>query len=62
MCLFSAFCGGKALNGNVKHFAFDLTCDVVGKPEVKICFLSTSFPWLSNDLLISKIGPVVSEL
>ena len=35
MCLFSAFCGGKALNGNVKHFVFDLTCDVTGDPEVK---------------------------
>ena len=37
--LFSAFCGGRALDGNVKHFVFDLTCDVIGDPEViKICF------------------------
>ena len=35
MRLFPAFCGGKALNGNVKHFVFDLTCDVTGDPEVK---------------------------
>ena len=35
MRLFSAFCGGMALNGNVKHFVFDLTCDVTGDPEVK---------------------------
>ena len=34
MRLFSAFCGGKALNGNVKHFVFDLTCDVTDDPEV----------------------------
>ena len=31
MRLFSAFCGGKALNGNVKHFVWpDLTCDLTG--------------------------------
>ena len=35
MRLFPAFCGGKALNGNVKHFVFDLTCNVTGDPEVK---------------------------
>ena len=35
MCLFSAFCGGEALNGNVKHFVFDLTCDVTGDTGVK---------------------------
>ena len=34
--LFSAFCGGKALNGNVKHFVFDLTCDVTGDSVVKL--------------------------
>ena len=28
MRLFPAFFGGKALNGNVKHFVFDLTCEV----------------------------------
>ena len=28
-------CGGKALNGNVKHFVFDLTCDVTDDLEVK---------------------------
>ena len=35
MRLHSAFCGGKALNGNVKHFVFDLTCDVIGDHVVK---------------------------
>ena len=40
MRLFPAFCGGKALNGNVKHFVFDLTCDAKGEPEVK--FLTVS--------------------
>ena len=35
MRLFSAFCGGKALNGNFKHFVFDLTCDVPGDHGVK---------------------------
>ena len=35
MRLFPAFCLGKALNGNVKHFVFDLTCDVTGILEVK---------------------------
>ena len=68
MRLLSAFCGGKALNENVKHFVFDLTFvishhrhdddddfivtdDVIGDPEViKICFLPTSFPGLSNGL------------
>ena len=34
MRLFPAFCLGKA-NGNVKHFVFDLTCDVTGDLEVK---------------------------
>ena len=33
--LFPAFYLGKALNGNVKHFVFDLTCDVTGDLEVK---------------------------
>ena len=32
MRLFSTFCGGNALNGNVKHFVFDLTCDVTDDP------------------------------
>ena len=35
MRLFPAFCLGKALNGNVKHFVFDLTFDVTGDLEVK---------------------------
>ena len=35
MRLFPAFCGGKALNGSVKHFVFDLNWDVTGDPEVK---------------------------
>ena len=31
-------------NRNVKHFDFDLTCDVTGDPEVmKICFLRQFF-------------------
>ena len=37
--LLSAFCEGKSLHGNVKHFVFDLTSDVIGDPEViKIFF------------------------
>ena len=36
MRLFSAFCGEKALNGNAKHFVFDLTCDVTSDPGVKV--------------------------
>ena len=35
MRLFTAFCLGKALNRNVKHFVFDLTCDVTGDLEIK---------------------------
>ena len=35
MRLFPAFCGRKTLNGNVKHFVFDLTCDFTGDLEVK---------------------------
>ena len=35
MRLFSAFCGGKALNGDVKHFVFNLTCDVTGDAGLK---------------------------
>ena len=63
MRLLSAFCGGKALNGNVKHFVFDLTCDVIGDPDVvNVSFPSTSFPGLSNRFWISKIGLAVSEL
>ena len=51
MRLLSAFCGGRALDGNVKHFVSDLTCVIIGDPEViKICFPSTSFPGLSNVL------------
>ena len=42
---FSAFCGGKVLNGNVKHFVFDLTCDVTGDNEVKIF----NFSWTMID-------------
>ena len=38
--LFSAFCGGKGLNGKVKHFVFDLTCDVTGDSELN--FLTSS--------------------
>ena len=30
-----AFCGGKALNENVKHFVFDLTCHVTCDSRVK---------------------------
>ena len=61
MGLLSPFRGGKALNGNVKRFVFDLTCDVIGDPEViHICFPLASFSGLSNGLLISKIVPVLS--
>ena len=36
-------------NSNVKHFDFDLICDVTGDREViKICFPSTVFPGLSK--------------
>ena len=39
-----AFCGGKALNGNVKHFVFDLTYNVIGDPDVvNICFSLDKF-------------------
>ena len=34
--LFLAFSGGKALNVNVKHFVFYLTCDVTGDPGSNI--------------------------
>ena len=34
MRLFPAFCGGKVLNGNVKHLVFDLTCNDTGDPGV----------------------------
>ena len=68
MRLLPAFCGGKALNENVKHFVFDLTCDVTGDLEVK--FLN--FVWkvpsrpfhcrlnFSPRLLVSEIdrGPL----
>ena len=48
---------------NVKHFDFDLTCDVTRDPEVnKICFPPTVFPGLSNAAWIFRIGPVVSEI
>ena len=40
MRLLSAFCGGKALNVNVKHFVFDLTCDVTADPG--FIFLTSS--------------------
>ena len=42
---------------------FDLTCDVMGDPEViKIKFLWATFPGLSNAVWISGIGPAVSEI
>ena len=47
MRLFSAFCGGKALNGNVKHFVFDLTCDVTGDPGKVFATSSARCPELS---------------
>ena len=54
---------GKASNGNVKHFVFDLTCDVTGDPEVKFLnFISkiSSRPFhcrlnFSPYLLVSEI-------
>ena len=40
-------------NQIVKHFGFDLTCDVIGDPEVnKIRFTSTTFPDLANAVWI----------
>ena len=46
--LFSVFCGGKALNGNVIHFVFDLTCYITGEPWVNflnfIRKISTGLP------------------
>ena len=46
-----------------KHFDIDLTCDVTGDPEViKICFLSSVFPGLSNAAWFFRIGSVVSEI
>ena len=62
--LFPAFCLGKALNGNVKHFVFDLTCDVTGDLEVKFLnfiwkISSRPFPlpfeFFSLRLLVSEI-------
>ena len=48
---------------NVKHFDFDLTCDVTGDLEViKICFPLTVSPGLSNAAWICRVGPVVSEI
>ena len=42
---------------------FDLTCDVIGDPEVnKIKFPTTTFPELSNAVWISGIGPAISEI
>ena len=43
MRLFSAFCGGNALNGNVKHFVFDLICDVTGDPSKIFAMSSERF-------------------
>ena len=45
--LFSAFCGEKALNGNVKHFVFDLICDVTGDPGKIFATSSERCPGLS---------------
>ena len=48
---------------NREQFDFDLTCDVIANPEVNaILFRSTDLQWLSNDVWILKIGPVVSEI
>ena len=61
--LFPAFCGGKALNGNVKHFVFDLTCDVTGDPGIK--FLSFIWKMSSRPLhyrLNFSTTPLVSEI
>ena len=47
----------------VKHFIFDLTCDVIGDPEVnEIWFPSTNLTGLSNAVWILRIRPVVSEI
>ena len=42
---------------------FDLTCDVIGDPEVnEIWFPDRTLRGLSNTVKILKIGPVVSEI
>ena len=47
----------------VKHFIFDLTCDVIGDPEVnEIWFPLTNLTGLSNAVWIFRIRPVVSEI
>ena len=56
MRLLSVFCGEKAFNGNIKHFVFGLTCDVIGDPEViKICF-----PWIIIPGLLTRARVAVS--
>ena len=47
----------------VKHFIFDLTCDVIGDPEVsEIRFSSTNLRGLSNAFWFLRIRPVVSDI
>ena len=46
-----------------KHFVFDLTCDVIGEPEVnKIYFPCTVNPGLLDPVCDFKIGSVILEI
>ena len=58
MRLFSAFFGGKTLNGNVT-FVFDLTCDVTGDPGNKFF----NFIWkISSRLLYCRLNFSVTSI
>ena len=46
----------------VKHFEFDLTCDVINDPEVKNSFLLTNSPDIWNTVWLLWIRPVVPEI
>ena len=61
--IFSYKAIGRDIGENAKHFVFDLTCDVIGDPEVnKIYFRSTDCPGLSDAVCGFKIGSVVAEI
>ena len=53
---------GRGLGENAKHFDFDLTCDVIGDPEVNKKKCSTVLPGLSDTVCGFKIGQVLSEI
>ena len=47
---------------NVDIFYVDLICDVIGDPEIKNKFRSTTLAGLTNNVRNLKINPVVSEI